>query len=193
MKTALYRYLDHLGACDEALKWIEENNLRDTQAAWDTCPDARWLFWVTERHPGKTGWPTRQEVVLAACDCAEVSLYLIPACEDRPRIAIDTARRWAVGEADIEECRLTGLDAADVVFDATRFAGCIAARAVSLSRAASAAYRAAHHAVYAANYASDAANAVADAIVYSGGDKQEALADMADIVRKRLYIGKVGL
>ena len=193
MKTALYRYLDELGACEEALEWIEENSLNDPQAAWDMCPHARWLIWAVELHLNKPGWPTRQDLVLAACDCAEVSLHLVSAGEDRPRIAIDTARRWAVGEATLEDCRGVSLDAADVVFDATRFAGCIAARAVSLSRAASAVGSAAYHAAFAAIATYHAANAVADAIEQSGGDEQKALADMSDIVRKRLYIGEVEL
>jgi hypothetical protein len=80
-----------------------------------------------------------------------------------------------------------------VVFDATRFAGCIAARAVSLSRAGSAVGSAAYHAAFAAIATYHAANAVADAIEQSGGDEQKALADMSDIVRKRLYIGEVEL
>jgi hypothetical protein len=57
-------------------------------------------------------------------------------------------------------------------------------------------YRAARSAIqttYAATYAEYAVANAADAIWLSGGDKQEALADMADIVRKRLYIGKVEL
>jgi hypothetical protein len=143
MKTALYRYLEKLEACADALTWIDDNKLSDPQVAWDTCPDARWLFWVIERHLDKPGWPTHQEVVLAACDCAEVSLHLIPADEDRPRIAIETARRWVAGEATIEECRLTALDAADAAYAA------YAADAAYAAYAADAAY-AAFCAAYAA-------------------------------------------
>jgi hypothetical protein len=185
VKTKLYRYLETLEACKPALDWIEEVSLNDPQVAWDTCPDPRWLIWVTEKHQGKPGWPTRQEVVLTACGCAEMSLHLVPADEVRPRLAIATARRWAEGKATFEECRQAVIYAVD------------AANAVhSTSRAAYiAAYAAAYavDTVFAVYRAAGAAYHAADAIGLSGGDFYKALADMADIVRKRLYIGEISL
>jgi hypothetical protein len=38
MKIDLYEYLGRKQACNEALEWIDENNLSDPQAAWDMCP-----------------------------------------------------------------------------------------------------------------------------------------------------------
>ena len=191
MKTALYKYLEKLEACADALTWVDDNKLSDPQVAWDTCPDPRWLIWVTEKHQGKPGWPTRQEVVLTACGCAEMSLHLVPADEVRPRLAIATARRWAEGKATFEECRQAVIYAVD------------AANAVhSTSRAAYiAAYAAAYavdtvdtvDTVFAVYRAAGAAYHAADAIGLSGGDFYKALADMADIVRKRLYIGEISL
>jgi hypothetical protein len=107
VKTKLYSYLKNLGACKDALEWIDDNSLSDPQVAWDTCPVLSWLLWLAARHQGGPGWPTRQELVLAARDCA------------------------------------------------------------------------AYYAAY--------------AIETAGGDGQKALADMADIVRKRLYIGEISL
>jgi hypothetical protein len=41
----------------------------------------------------------RRRLVMAACDCAETVLHLVPAGEDRPRKAVETARAWCRGEA----------------------------------------------------------------------------------------------
>lgn len=40
-------------------------------------------------------------IALLACDFAERALRFVPEGEDRPRIAIDTTRRWVRGEATI--------------------------------------------------------------------------------------------
>ena len=45
----------------------------------------------------------RRRLVLAACACARTVLHLVPAGEDRPRVAIETAERWARGEATLDE------------------------------------------------------------------------------------------
>ena len=46
---------------------------------------------------------TRQQLVLAACAVARLCLPAIPAEEDRPLIAIETAEKWARGEATLEQ------------------------------------------------------------------------------------------
>ena len=175
MKTALYRYLDNLGACEEALEWVDDNSLNDPQTAWDMCPDARWLIWVVEPHLGKPGWPTRRELVLAACDCAETVAHLVPEDEDRLWGVLATVRRWARGKATARECEKAA-DKAKSAAVSTSYYDAHATRNVL----------AAYHAAYAAMRA-------AKAIEHSGGDYQKALAYLADIVRKRLYIGRVEL
>ena len=53
--------------------------------AWATCERGDWLLWLTGTMADKDGWPTRQQVVLAACDCAELAFQFIPAGETRPQ------------------------------------------------------------------------------------------------------------
>ena len=102
------------------------------QAAWDACERGDWMLWYL----GRCG-VDRRRLVLAACACARLSLGYVPAGEDRPRLAIETAERWARGEE-----RVT-LD--------------------SVRRAADAAYNAAYAADTAYATAAYAAYAAADA------------------------------
>jgi hypothetical protein len=95
------------GACEEALDWAEG---RDYVAAWSECERADWMLWIAAK-----ALP-RDRVVLTACACARTALKYVPEGEDRPRIAIETAERWARGEATIEEVR--SADAADAAADA---------------------------------------------------------------------------
>jgi hypothetical protein len=89
--------LEGLGACPEAIEWAGD---RTPEQAWRECPRGDWLLWAAER----VG-VDRRLLVLAACDCAETALVHVPDGEERPRMAIETARAWARGEATIEEVR----------------------------------------------------------------------------------------
>ena len=145
--------LTKLGACAEAVKWAGR---KTPKKAWETCKQSDWLLWIA----GKLNID-RKKLVLAACACARTALKYIPAGEDRPRIAIETAEAWTRGEATIEQVR-TAAYAAD--------AACAAADA---------AYAAAAHAAYTAAYAAAHAAYTAAACAAYAAQKQ-----MADIVRK---------
>ena len=80
------------------------------------------------------------QIRLLACDFAETALKYVPAGEDRPRLAIETARRFVAGSATCEELAAAG-DAAwaaawaaagdaagDAAWDAARAAAGAAAR-----------------------------------------------------------------
>ena len=116
-----------LGASEDVLEWSRGKTLGE---AWSTCERADWMLWLASR------LCERRLVVSAACACAETALRFVPAGEDRPRIAIETARRWTRGEATLDDVRA----AADAAYDAD----CAAA-----SAAAYAAYDADSPAVFA--------------------------------------------
>ena len=84
--------LRSLHACEEARTWAKGKTLAEI---WEQCERGDWLLWLCGRMCGTDGWPTRQELVLAACDCAERALKYVKKGEVRPRIAIETARKWA--------------------------------------------------------------------------------------------------
>ena len=85
-----------MGACEDAVAWVGE---RDIAAAWAECERADWMLWLAGRVVA------REPVVLAACACARTALQYVPAGEDRPQLAIETAEAWARGEATIAEVR----------------------------------------------------------------------------------------
>jgi hypothetical protein len=135
--------LDGLGACSEAVGWAEGKSLAEV---WTQCERADWMLWLCGKMAGEKGWPTRQEVVLVACFCAEGALPLFEKKypdDARPRKAIEAARAWARGSGDIEELNKARRNA---------YAYAAAAAAADAYAAAAAAYAAAY-AAYAAAYA----------------------------------------
>ncbi|KKM93812.1 hypothetical protein LCGC14_1204770, partial [marine sediment metagenome] len=138
----------------------------------------------------------RQLLVAAACDCAELALPYVPSDEDRPRIAIETARKWIRGEATLEEVRAAAYAAsasaasassaayaayaasAAYAYDAASTDAAYAASdAASAASAASSASSAASYASSAASYASAYASASA---------RETTHRQCADIVRKHI-------
>jgi len=85
------KLLTKIDACPEAVDWIKKDKLTLKQA-WDKCERADWLIWFA----AKTNMASHQETVLVACDCAETVLKYVPKDEDRPRLAIEAARKWAL-------------------------------------------------------------------------------------------------
>ena len=111
----------------------------------------------------KTPW-NQQTIVLFACDCAERVLPLFEReypDDQRPRQAIETARKWAHGKATLEEVHAAAHAAAYAAADAAADAATDAAYD-AIYAAARAAYDAADaadavDAAYDAIYAADAA------------------------------------
>ena len=96
------KLLQELRACADAREWAEG---KDLAQVWQECQRGDWLLWLCVKMADHAGWPTRKEVVLAACACAEVALKYVRPGEERPRIVIETVRRWTQGLAKIGEVR----------------------------------------------------------------------------------------
>ena len=79
--------LTKLGACTEAVKWAGR---KTPKKAWETCKRGDWLLWIADKLN-----VDRKLLVLAACACARTALKYVPAGEERPRLAIEAAERWA--------------------------------------------------------------------------------------------------
>jgi hypothetical protein len=173
--TNFQKLLLDLGACSKARKWAKGKSL---SKVWETCEHGDWLLWLCGKMVDKPNWPTRQQVVLAACVCAETALQYVPVDETRPRKAIETARSWVKGEATIEQVRTAAYAAADAAADATY------AAAYAAAYAANTAADAANTAAY-ATYAAAAAAYAADAAAYATNTAADAaLRNCADIVRQ---------
>ena len=177
--------LNELGACSSAIGWAHGKTLH---VVWETCDRGDWLLWLAGKMADKKGWPTRKQVVLAACACAETALKYVPKGEDRPKKAIQTARAWARGKATLEEVRAAAYAAA---YAAAAYAAAAYAAAYAAD-AAAAAYAAYAYADAAASAAAEAAYAAADAAyaahaaAYAAAAYADALADCAKLVRKHL-------
>ena len=166
------RLLAKLGACEDARKFTKGKSLRE---CWATSERGDWMLWLCGKMVDQEGWPTRQEMVLAACACARMSLKFVPKGEDRPLQAIKTAEKWAKGKATLEEVQAAAIAAA--AWAAAAHAACAAD---STAAATAAAYAAAAAASTAAAYAAAAADSAAAAA------RAKALKKCAAIVRKRL-------
>ena len=82
--------LRSLEACPMAIDWIERDKLTLRQA-WFKCKQADWLIWFANKYK----MTSHQELVLVACACAEKALKFVPKGENRPRKAIEAAKKWA--------------------------------------------------------------------------------------------------
>ena len=158
--------LTDLNACHEAIKWARTQP--NWKTLWNNCERGDWMLWLI----GKTiaGEPMsdeRKPLVLAACDCAELALKYVSKNEDRPKKAIDTARKWANSDDSISEQDLRAAAAAYAAYAAYAVYAAAAADAANATAAA----------VYAADAAYDADANAADA-------RKETLKQCADIVRK---------
>lgn len=90
--AAFSALLKELNACDEDRKWAQGKSLDE---AFRTCHHADWMLWLLNKMSDKPGWLNRQQIVLLTCACVERALRYVPKGEDRPRLAIEAARRWA--------------------------------------------------------------------------------------------------
>lgn len=165
--------------CIEGVEWLDSLECTPKQA-WLGCNRGDWMLWLCARIG-----VDRSLMTLAACSCAEQALKhvepdLLLACV----WAIDAARRWSRGDADLVEVAAAK--------SAASYAE-IQGHGISASVAAEAAYAttfmATAHAAVALDYAVTAAEAAADAdtmsATYDEGDAARAssLALGAELVR----------
>lgn len=109
-----------LRACGEATRWVTENGYART-TAWALCGRPDWMLWylrTTKQLP-------KRLAVQLACAFARRTLHLIPAGEDRPRLAIEAAEAWLINPC--EETR--GAAAAGAAAASERKAQCDIIRA----------------------------------------------------------------
>jgi len=105
--------LRKLDACSDAIDYVGS---KSPSEAWAKCQRADWMLWLCGKMTGHPTWPSRKEVAIAACACAETALQFVPKNEKRPAIAIETARKWAHGEATTQEARNADNDAQAAVY-----------------------------------------------------------------------------
>lgn len=106
--------LVEMRACSDAVEWARTQP--SLAVAWKACRRADWMLWLAARCSGKHGSAAHRRVVLAACACARTGLSRLPADENRPRLAIETAERWARRKRGVTLAMVR--DAADAAYAA---------------------------------------------------------------------------
>src|SRR3990167_4399803 len=156
--------LKQYNPCADALAWAHTQP--SAAVAWRDCTRGDWMLWLVGQLSGPPESASRKALVLAACACARLALPHVPASEERPRIAIETAEQWARGENG-------------VMLDNVKRAAAYAADAENA--AAYAAYAAACAAAvpYAAAHAAYVGGGIGDAYT-----RKRTLSQGADIIRK---------
>ena len=100
MKIETYiKKIQALHACEEAVE--AAGKYTTSQELWDDCGRGDWMLWLIARTQHD-----RKQLVLATCACLRLSLKYVPAGENRPRMAIETAEKWARDEgATLDDIR----------------------------------------------------------------------------------------
>src|SRR5665213_4221455 len=92
---------------DRGSAWVMQKNIRSVTEAWAQCWNPDWMRQLLVRR-GVT--PDQVKLRLWACDCAERVLPIFERAfpnDGRPRVAVDVARRYAMGEATRKELELS--------------------------------------------------------------------------------------
>lgn len=165
--------LRQLGIYSECVEWAA--HFPTLELAWRACDRGDWMLWLCGDFAGTPWSDARRRLVLCTCECARTVLHLVPAQEDRPRIAIECAEAWARGESD--EClALRGMAAATE--DYAMYAPNVASHAsIAADNATICAF-----ACLAANFAVTVANASADAAMLAA--RRDILKTCSEIVRR---------
>ena len=151
--TTIASELSRLGACPEAVEWAGRRRI--ASRAWAACPRGDWLLWYAEQVGADC-----QDLVRAAAACASLVLHLVPAGDDRPRLAIEAAEAWA---ATAPGSKAQAAAAADVEVAAEAWAAVGEAAAVEAAAAAAWAATGAKGTAWGAARAASAAAAAATA------------------------------
>jgi hypothetical protein len=184
--------LKRLHACREAVLWTEK--YATLAEAWKLCERGDWMLWLCGKMADKKGWPKRQDVVLAACDCAELSIHFFETKypnDPRVRNCLEITRKWAKSEATIEQVRIAAYASSAAAYASSAAAyDAYAAYAAYYAYDAYAAYASSSAAAASAASASAAYSAAYDA-AYSAAYDASMLRRCADICRKNLKPGNL--
>jgi len=174
--------LIEMDACAEAVEWVGEKTMAE---AWATCERADWMLWLV----GKIDGSYTPRLRLAACACARTALKYVTPGDERPRLAIECAERFAMGEATQKELDAAWASARDAAWSAARDAEWAAAWSAAWAGTGDAARVGAGAAAGDAAWAS-AGDSARDAVWDGEGDAawdaagDAASKEMADLVRQ---------
>lgn len=94
-------------------EWAKGRTLKE---AWETCPRADWMLWLLQH----LGYVDDHTLRLFACWCAQQVWNLLH--DPRSRAAVNVAKRYARGDATVEELAAAETAANAAIRDANSFA-----------------------------------------------------------------------
>jgi hypothetical protein len=163
-------------ACNDAIEWIEANDITTLAQAWDKCHQADWMLWLYKKDIIKIDDRTLR---LFACRCVRETpigdgrTVWDLLTDKRSRNAIEVAEKYANGEVTDEE------------LSAARSAAWAAAEAVAWAAAWAVAHSAAWDAAWdVARAAARAAAWAAETAAETAAAEAAARAFQADILRE---------
>ena len=175
-----------LGACNEtpqdAVPWARPYG-SDWERALAECLNRKWFFWLAGVLL-RCACLKREVLVATACACARSVLHLVPAGEDRPRLAVEAAERRMGGEATVMEVCAAGDAAFAAAYRTPRAATAEWAAARSARAAAHAAAYAREGAVDEA--AADEAAAAAECALAEAAAEAAAASAICVVLRREL-------
>ncbi len=173
-----------LGACDDALEWVEAQPDQSREALWRECQRADWMLWYLGTLVDRDGYGSKvhRRVILIACLCARTASihWRDPSCER----AVSLAERWAWGDKSVTCEELRAASVAVVYSNHAHDAAADAAHAAA-ARTAYASAVAVDTAYGAAVYAASAharTSAVSATFAYINV-RMAYLANLADLIR----------
>jgi len=101
-------------------------NHKTMSEVWNNCRRVDWLFWILEKHKPLE----KTQAVTLAIAFAEMSLKYVPEGENRPRLAIDTAKAWLENPNEENRAADAAADAAAAAYSADAAGAAGAARAI---------------------------------------------------------------
>lgn len=137
-------YIDQirgLGACENAIEWLEEKNYPTAQEAWDACGIPHWLLWLVRETAGPNS--DKKPVVMIACECARLLLPFhkkVYPSDPRVRRCIEVTEEHIAGELPIDNVALGRL----LLSDEPRSKATLAAQSAATSAMCWTAYHSAH-------------------------------------------------
>ena len=169
--------LKELDACKEAVDWAATRKSR--KDAWESCGRGDWMLWILGRLSGPPGSRSRKKLVGCLADVVALAVPYAGPNKGVCETTIGVCRKYAAGEASLDELRsATAADAADA---ARAYAA--AAAAAYAARVATAATTTAADAAYATAVAARVAT-VATAADAGNHKRYEVSREVSRIVRK---------
>ena len=90
-------FIERFDPCSDAVVWLESNNFKDMNQAWNKCERDDWMMWTLR----EINYQDKNTLINLACDFAERVLPIFERAypnDTRPRNAIQVARDVVAGK-----------------------------------------------------------------------------------------------